>query len=213
MGIKTLIAQYHDFFYYFILKKELAGYASVLDVGCGNNSPLARISKNFYSEGIDIFPDNIKESKKKSIHDKYKIGNIKNISQYYKKRSFDIVICIDVIEHFKKDDAIKIMADMEKIAKKKVIILTPNGYFHQNVIENNPYQKHYSSWDRKDFESLGYIVKGLRGLKYLRGKLFNIKWKPWFFWGFITVISEIILYPFPALCFDLIAVKNVRQYK
>ena len=37
---------------------------SVLDVGCGSNSPLAKIKKNFYLVGVDVFEPSIKKSKK-----------------------------------------------------------------------------------------------------------------------------------------------------
>ncbi len=50
-----------DHIYY--IERELKGCKSVLDLGCGNNSPLRDIKKDFFSVGVDLFKDYIKLSK------------------------------------------------------------------------------------------------------------------------------------------------------
>lgn len=190
-----------------MLELNLSSCRSVLDVGCGDNSPLRRVKKTFYSEGIDIYRPSIIKSKKNKIHDAYIIGSIENIEKYYKNKSFDAVIAMDVIEHFEKNDALKLLKKMEKIARKKVIILTPNGFLDQGHYGNNPHQDHKSGWLVKDLQSLGYKVFGLRSFKFLRGDFATIYLKPWLFWGFIAFITEPILYYFPESSFHLFAIK------
>lgn len=211
MNLRILLMNFGDIFFHKLLAAELAECKSVLDVGCGFNSPIRSVKKIFYSEGIDIHKQSIIKSKKNKIHDKYIIGNIKNLMKYYKDKSFDGVIAIDVIEHFEKKEALILLKRMERIARKKIIILTPNEFVLQGHFENNPYQEHKSGWNKKDFVLYGYKVYGLRGLKYIRKELAALKYKPWIIWGFISFISEPLLYYFPDISFDLFAVKRIGK--
>lgn len=207
MNLRKLVVNVRDIFFYKVLELSLSGCNSVLDVGCGNNSPLRRVRKTFHSEGIDVYRLSIIESKKNKIHDKYVIDNIENIDKYYKNRSFDAVIAMDVIEHFEKNDALKLLKKMEKIARKKIIILTPNGFLKQGHYEDNPYQDHRSGWLAKDLRLLGYKVYGLRSFKFLRGEFTSIHIRPWLFWGIIAFITEPLLYYFPEFSFHIFAIK------
>ena len=199
-----------DWFMLKILSYHLYDAASVLDVGCGASSPLGSIKKHFLSEGIDIFKLSINVSKKNKLHDTFKIGDIRFISKYYKQKSFDAVIALHVIEHLVKSEADQLISQMEKIAKKKVIILTPNGYQHQHAVGGNPYQVHRSGWQVEDFLARGYTVRGLRGYKNIRGELKTFRYKPWFFWGIAALLSEPILYFYPHISHQLIAVKKLE---
>lgn len=207
--MREFIRRYQDIFYFKIVENHLSGLKSVLDVGCGADSPLKRVKKTFRSEGVDIFKKSIQESKKKKIHDSYKICDIRNLVRVYKRQSFDVVIALDVIEHLEKEEALRVIKDMEKIACNKVILLTPNGFYHQDAYDSNPYQIHKSSWGIDDLKNLGYKVYGLRGLKYLRGEYATIRYRPWFLWGLVAFLSEPLLYFFPKLSYHLFAVKDV----
>lgn len=209
--INDLIYLYRDFFFHQVLQKELTDCKSVLDVGCGDNSPLGKIQLNIYSEGIDIYKRNIIRSRERKIHDHNKCEDIRKLSKLYKDKSFDAVVSLDVIEHLEKTEAICLINQMEHIAKKKVIILTPNGFFIQDEVDGNKYQKHKSGWSVAELSSLGYRVYGLRGLKCFRGEHAHIKYKPYLFWGLCSFLSEIVLYRFPALSFDLFGVKNYEK--
>lgn len=210
LNVNRLILKYRDIFYYLALAKSLNGCTSVLDIGCGSHSPLASIPKRYYSEGVDIFKPNILESAKHKIHNKYRHGDIKQINKYYKSKSFDAVIALDVIEHLPKVAALNLIHNMEKIAKSKVIILTPNGYYCQHPIEGNPYQEHRSGWTVSELHNLGYKIFGLRGLKYLRKEFTTLKYKPWLFWAIIAFISEPIFIFFPTLSYHIFAVKRIH---
>lgn len=187
------------------LKKELNTCRSVLDVGCGFNSPLGKISKTFYLQGIDAIP----QKKVLGIYDKYTVGNITNLRKYYKKKSFDGIVALDVIEHLKKSDGIKLIKDLEWIAKKKIIILTPSGFMYQGAVGGNPFQTHLSGWKAKDFYKYGFACYGMHGLKILRGELAGIKYKPWYIWLFISHVTQFITKHFPNIAFHVLAIKNI----
>lgn len=209
MSLIQIINKYKDIFYYKALENHLKACSSVLDVGCGDDSPLLRIKKTFTSYGIDAHKPSILKSKNKKIHDEYIVGNINNLRSHFKRKSFDAVIALDVIEHSPKEDSYKLIEEMEKIARKKVIILTPNGFYAQDGYDSNPYQIHKSGWTSRDLQKLGYKVYGLRGIKYLRGDYATIKYKPWLLWGMVAFLSEPMLHFFPSISYDLFGVKNL----
>ena len=146
MNIRQLLVDLGDLPYYRKLERELAGMENVLDLGCGSNSPLAKVKKTFHSVGVDIFEPAIKKSRKLKIHDEYKISSVLEADKKLKASSFDAVIALDLIEHLNKADGVKLIKMMSKLAKKKVIIFTPNGYYNQDPYEDNPYQVHRSGW-------------------------------------------------------------------
>lgn len=211
MNLHKFIYPYQDIFFHKLLQSEITGCRTVLDVGCGASSPLRSIKKTFKSVGVDLFKESIGKSMRLKIHDAYRIGDIRKISIWYKKQSFDAVIALDVVEHLKKIEALKLIKDMERVARKRVIIMTPNGFSDQHEYDDNPYQVHKSGWSVKDFENLGYRVRGLRGWQSLRGECATIKRKPWLFWGIIAFISEPFLYYLPSFSYHLFAVKNISK--
>lgn len=204
------INKYKDIFYFKSLQRELQDCSTVLDVACGSESPLLRVKKTFASHGVDIHQPSIQRSKNKNIHDEYTLGNISKLEKYFKPKSFDAVIALDVIEHFPKNEAYELIKDLEKIAKKKVILLTPNGFYPQDGYDSNPYQVHKSGWSKKDLGRIGYKLYGLRGIKYLRGDYATIKYKPWIIWAIISFISEPILHFSPSASYDLFAIKKIK---
>lgn len=200
-----------DYLYYYFLFRNLSEMKSVLDVGCGSNSPLSKISKKPYSVGFDLFEPSLKKSKKQRIHTKYVVGNILELEKHFKNRAFDCVIGLDIIEHFTKKEGNKLLATMEDVAKSKVIVFTPNGFVKQSVYDNNIYQIHKSGWTVTDFQKRGYRVFGLRGPRWLRGEYASIKYKPWFFWGLVAFLTEPFYVFFPKSAYHLFAVKNIEH--
>lgn len=190
-----------------ILRTELNGCKRVLDIGCGVGSPIGKIRKNFFLEGIDALP----KSKVPTFYDKYKQGNIKELTKYYKEKSFDAAIVLDVIEHLKKKDGLKLIKDLEKIVKKKIIILTPSGFMYQGPVGGNIYQIHLSGWKAKEFQEKGFKTSGLHGFKFLRGDLAAIKYKPWYVWLYISHLTQYITRYFPGIAFHVIAIKKMGE--
>lgn len=164
MPIKNFLKKFHSKFYVKIftpypieLQNLLLDCNSILDVGCGSNSPIQFFSKNMYSVGIDVFAPSIEESKNKGIHNKYYKMGVLDIGSKFSDNSFDCVLASDLIEHLEKKEGLKLIKLMEKIAKKKIIIFTPNGYLPQGECENNPYQEHKSGWTYLEMQKKGLM--------------------------------------------------------
>lgn len=190
------------------LKRELSGCNMVLDIGCGYNSPIQYCNVPF-SVGVDVFEPYLQESKKRGIHTQHIKGDIARIE--FKANSFDAVLALDVLEHFSKEEGWKLIKKMQRWAKSKVIVFTPNGFVEQDRYDNNPWQTHKSGWSLNELKSLGFQVYGVNGWKTLRGYKAQIRFKPTKFWWLISNITQMITYHYPQRAFQLLAIKQMGK--
>jgi SAM-dependent methyltransferase len=192
-----------------VLKKASMDCESLLDVGCGYSSPVQYLNKNINSVGLDAFEPNIVKSKNKGIHKDYVIGNFDSLEKLFKRNSFDCVLANDVIEHLSKEDGLIFLENLLRIAKKKVIIFTPNGFLPQGPIGGNIWMTHKSGWEVEEMKDLGFKVYGINGLKPLRGERCKIKYKPLFFWTIISFLTQLFTYRRPQYASQIFCVKEV----
>jgi SAM-dependent methyltransferase len=199
-------------FFYDQFLKELQDCETVLDLGCGKSSPIQKLyPKPKFSMGVDIFEKYIKISKSKKIHNKYLLCDVLEIDKKVPPNSYECVISVDVLEHLSKLDGIKLIKKMEKIAIRKVIIFTPNGFVKQDHYDKNIYQIHKSGWKPKIFQKMGFKVYGINGLKSLRGDLAQIKYEPKNFWEIISIMTSFFTKRHPELAYQLLCIKNLNN--
>lgn len=200
------------------LKKELSDCETVLDLGCGADSPIKHYKNIKYSLGVEAFGLYLEKSKQQKIHTEYLYQKIEEID--LPEKSFDAVIFIEVLEHLPKEVGYKILKKAEKWAKKKIILTTPNGFVAQNEIDGNQWEKHISGWNYEEIKALGFAIKGLAGLKFLRqerpGKpddnlLSSIRFRPKLFWFMLATLSQALTYHWPRLSFEFFCVKNIKH--
>ena len=167
------------------------GCDSLLDVGCGGNSPIAGFNTEIrYSVGVDVHIESIEKSKDKGIHTDYVQSNILEIGELFPPSSFDCVTLLEVIEHLPQMEGERLLKQCEIIAKYRVIVSTPNGFVPQDPEPNNPFMAHVSGWSSRYFRDRGYEVKGMAGCKHLRGKLMLPRWRPYFIFERISLLTE-----------------------
>ncbi|TND08095.1 MAG: hypothetical protein FD123_2649 [Bacteroidetes bacterium] len=192
-----------------MLEKECEGYKTLLDVGCGSDSPVKRFSKRMEKvTGIDAFQPSIDRSRAAGIHHEYKLMNVMDMTKEFPEKSFDVVIASDLIEHLEKEDGMRLLEMMEKLARKKVIIFTPNGFLEQREYDGNKYQVHLSGWDVEEMQKLGYRVNGINGWKPLRGEFAVVKWWPKVLWGRVSLMTQNLTYERPKKAFAILCVKE-----
>lgn len=208
----------------FCLQKELSDCESVLDLGCGPDSPLQYCGNVKYSVGVEAFRPYLDESKKKRIHTKYLWKKIENLN--FPDKSFEAVIMIEVLEHLPKELGDKILRKADDWARKKVIISTPNGFFPMENVDQNQWQKHLSGWTIEKFKRMGFSVKGLAGVKLMykgtnqvcsmktdneQNLYMNIRFNPKKFFYILNAFFQIFTYYLPFLSFELLAVKKQSE--
>lgn len=130
---------------------------SILDVGCGQGMPMTLIKIRMqvpYSVGVDLFKPYLEDLKKRKLHDKYVLADVRKMK--FSEKSFDISFASDVLEHMSKKDAWKLLEDMERITRKQVIVTTSLGYFYHPAVDGNPLQLHKSGYQPEEFQKRGY---------------------------------------------------------
>lgn len=205
----------------YCLQKELSDCETVLDLGCGPDSPLKYCKKVKYSVGVEAYSPYLNQSKKRKIHTKYINKKIEQV--HFAEKAFDAVIMIEVLEHLSEKTAFFVLKKAEKWAKKKIVISSPNGFLAQKAVDNNLLQKHLSGWDYQKMKKFGFLSRGLAGLKWLRTEVQNetmgddlttsIKFKPKIFWFIIATLSQLLTYYFPPMAFELFSVKLIDEKK
>lgn len=196
-----------------LLSKEIEDEWRILDIGCGQSSPLKGVEKGIYKVGLDIYKPYILKSLKLSIHDNYVLGDARALQ--FKSKSFDCVMATEVLEHLDKHDGEKMIKEMERVAKKKILMTTPNGFLPTYAgPDDNPEETHLCGYTAAELKKLGFKVYGLHGLKALwkvdSGQAV-IRFKPRKVFARLAEITELLVYHHPSLAFQFFLIKDMRN--
>jgi hypothetical protein len=142
-------------------------FTNLLDVGGGGGIVGAGVWRVERIDVLDIFPP-------KTMMPNFKLGNALDVVSIYGPKSFDVVQCTEVIEHLEKSHGPALLAALETVARRVVIITTPYGFSDQDPAcepdepwADNPYQKHLCGYMPEELAVLGYEIllhgRGTRG--------------------------------------------------
>jgi SAM-dependent methyltransferase len=200
-----LKSQFHE-----QLASALDDCDSLLDVGCGANSPIQFLPRRAgHSVGVDLFEPWIAKSETAAIHDEYVAGDALDLDTIFQPGSFDGVLALDLIEHLTKEDGLRLLAMMERLARKKTVVFTPNGFLEQHETEDNALQVHKSGWTAKEMRSLGYHVVGINGWRPLRAEYAQPRWRPRLLWNRVSYLSQLVTTSRPDSAFAILCMKSV----
>ena len=195
-----------------LMESAIGDARTVLDVGCGSNSPLRRFRRRYdRAVGVDLFAPALEESAAAGIHDEYRQLDVLRLEEEFDSRSFDAVVAFDLVEHLSLEDAGRLFGIMERLARKRVVVHTPNGFIPQHEYDGNPLQVHRSGWTPARMRELGFTVRGSNGFRVLRGEEGRTRWRPERFWGVLTRLTEPIAYRAPRLAYQLLCVKELDR--
>lgn len=133
---------------------------SILDIGigCGKYGFLSReylepdylFSKNYEKiiDGIEGF-ENYITPVHKYIYNNIYIGNALDILPTLDKK-YDLILLIDIFEHFKRNDGLKLIDECKKHSKN-IIISVPKHMGSQDAVFGNDYEIHETQWLVEDF--------------------------------------------------------------
>lgn len=138
------------------LQKYVDPEDEVLDLGCGTMNITGKLKCKVVF-GVDAYQPNIDELKGKG-HIYVYCGKIEKYLPDFKKKSFDVVMSIDSIEHLTKPAALKAIGQMERIARKRVIIFTPIGFIKNDREENTEFQRHRCGFLPSELENMGFEI-------------------------------------------------------
>lgn len=88
-------------------------------------------------------------------YNKIMIGEALETLKVLKDNSYEMVMAIDILEHFHKEDGLVFIQELKRVASRLVLISTPKEFVAQEY-EENPYETHRSLWTDKDLQELSF---------------------------------------------------------
>ena len=67
-----------------------------------------------------------------------------------------MAILSDIIEHFTKDEGLKLLDNLFDHVED-IVIATPFGFLEHKASDENPYEKHKSGWKLEDFSQFKIV--------------------------------------------------------
>lgn len=131
---------------------------NVLDVACGLSLKSQYLKPGFIM-GVDLYLPYLKAITYKGNYSVIKY-DVRCLEEIFLDNSFEIVYCLDIIEHLKKDESYQLLETVMRIAKKAVVVETPKGYVPQNIdiqgFDADHFQTHRCGWEVTELEDLGF---------------------------------------------------------
>ncbi len=157
-NLKNRIREFlgEEFFYNNIneIRSAVKDCSSFLDLGCGNNSPYIKYihKEEHRATGVDLYAN---------VSGAYREIVRRDVLEYLREvpeKAFDAVLAFDVVEHFEEQVALQLVHEMERVASKTVVIVTPNGFWPGMI--DGPGMTHLCGFTAEDFQERGYAVLG-----------------------------------------------------
>jgi len=109
---------------YEVIKSIPIDTKTILDVGCGNGSFVNKLADEFPDRferiiGLDPSIEALKYVKTEKVNE-----SISRIS--FEPKSFDLVSCLEVLEHLPQKDFFKGVPEIERLSRKYILITVPN---------------------------------------------------------------------------------------
>lgn len=174
----------------------------VLDVGCSDGRGSETLTGAF---GCDIHRPTLQHARDMGRRARIAQADVRCLP--YRDATFDVVVALDVVEHFEKLDACAVIHEMERVSRDAVVLVTPSGFVRQPPTETEPWQEHRCGFAADELTSLGFDVRGLGGWSWLRSDYGAFRG------GAAGQLAALASEPFirhaPDRSFHLLAVKHV----
>lgn len=174
----------------------------VLDVGCSDGRGSVRLTG---SAGCDIYRPNLEEACRTARRRPVVQADICRLP--YRDGAFHAVVALDVVEHFEKADALRVISEMERVSRSVVVVMTPAGFVPQPGTAEEPWQEHRCGFEPAELEAFGFEVTGVGGLAVLRGDYGSFRWGP--AGKLLAAATQPLTRSVPSLAFHLVGVKHV----
>lgn len=133
---------------------------TVLDIGCGLLGPSGPVQCAAHV-CVDVFRPALVRVKPRfpTI-----LCDARDCGRLFLDDSYDAVFLLDIVEHLKKDDAVRLIEESCRVARRLVVVWTPDGFEEQGPecvagLPENPHQAHLCGFDEEELRLLGFMVE------------------------------------------------------
>lgn len=169
---EEIYRNYEDKLFYFVARKQLVlslirkefgnKPVNVLDLGCGTGNVLKYLSQhlNGHFTGLDASPIMLKNK----TSSKFKLVRGDIYHPKLKPASFDVILCLDVIEHLRDD--VGALKTIQRLLKKggMAIILVPSFMCLWSV--HDEMNNHFRRYGYGELKTKMYPIKGVKRIFY-----------------------------------------------
>jgi ubiquinone/menaquinone biosynthesis C-methylase UbiE len=213
--------------------KEIRG-TRVLDVGCGagvygyllrnkwQDTPSGcgqfrdfgtrdtRLDEPELLAGIDIQIENVRRCKKHNIYDFLALADASRLP--FPDNYVDTILCVEVLEHLVKSDALRAITEFRRVARQRIIITVPKHALDKHIDSDErdflkilTEDEDVKEWIRAETHKSSFSIRELRRLGFRVGRSVQPGWMaPAYFlaklWELYGLRSE-----------QLIAVKDLHK--
>jgi len=179
-------------------------HETVADVGCSDGRG-SEVLGTLNSTGFDIYEPALRQAVVRGRRRRAVLADVRQLPA--RDGAFDVVVSLDVVEHFPKTEALALIAELERVARRLVVLLTPNGFIPQPPGEDEPWQEHRCGFHASELEALGYSVRGRGGPAAWRGPYGSFRG------GSLGQLAAVAVAPLanrrPTASFHLLGVKHL----
>lgn len=142
---------------------------TVLDLGCGTMQHTRPYIEGRFVVGIDAYPGYCAPCAEAGAARFFWQTVEFGLDRYpWWSQKWDLVLCLDVLEHMDKDKAEDLLADFDGMRAtghaERIVLFTTDGYQPQDANDSlghgvNPYQKHKCGFTKPELEAYGFTVQ------------------------------------------------------
>ena len=89
------------------------------------------------------------------VYDRLLVGDALEQLAILPAASYDLVLAIDILEHFKKPAGRDFLRACERVSRGVVLVSTPKDFLEQHV-DANPLEDHRSHWTQAELRECGF---------------------------------------------------------
>jgi 2-polyprenyl-3-methyl-5-hydroxy-6-metoxy-1,4-benzoquinol methylase len=91
------------------------------------------------------------------VYNELRIGDALQILPTIANGAYELVLAIDILEHFEHAAGVTFLQHCRRIARRMALVSTPKAFSEQHVAAN-PFEDHRSVWSREDLAAQGYAT-------------------------------------------------------
>lgn len=138
---------------------------TILDVGCGNGSLVNSIYQKFKKVvGVDLSEEALTHVKSEKV-----LSDVSNLC--FPDKSFDLVVCSEVLEHLREEDYLQTIKEIERVAKRYIILTVPNN---ENLRKSSEICPDCQKWFHPSYHQRSFKKKELETI-FKKFNLIKIK--------------------------------------